>query len=486
MPYWDEIDFHQPLTELGMAVTRKVPPTPVAEPRLVAWNTDLAEQLGLPAELADDPDTALVLGGNRIPARVEPIATAYAGHQFGVFAGQLGDGRALLLGEIDTPGGVRAELQLKGAGETPFSRMGDGRAVLRSTIREYLCSEAMHGLGIPTTRALAIVASPQPVWRETMETAAVLTRVAESHLRFGHFEQQFYRRQYAQLHELADYAIDRYFPTCRAAGNPYQAMLETVIERTAELIAQWQGVGFCHGVMNSDNMSLLGLTIDYGPYGFLDGCNLGHICNHSDEAGRYAYDQQPEAALFNLQCLAQALLPLLERDEAVAALQGYQPRYEAALERVFRAKLGLASEREGDWELTLRLLELMQGSGSDWTLTWRRLAEFDQENPAAPLRDLFLDRPGFDAWAEDYRARLAWENSLTPERAAAMRRVNPKYILRNYLAEQAIRAAQQGDFSEISRLQQLLKRPFDEQPEYEAYTALPPDWAAQIEVSCSS
>lgn len=487
MSYWDQVNFHQPLTDLGPEVARSVPPTALAEPQVIAWNEELAETLGLPAGLGADPDTALVLGGNRVPERAGPVATAYAGHQFGVFAGQLGDGRALLLGEIETPAAGAMEIQLKGAGLTPFSRMGDGRAVLRSTLREYLCSEAMHGLGIPTTRALAIVASPEAVWRETRETAAVLTRVAPTHLRFGHFEQQFYQRRFEALQQLANYALGRYFPECRDAEAPYQAMLETVIDRTADLIARWQGVGFCHGVMNSDNMSLLGLTIDYGPYGFLEATDFGHICNHSDHAGRYAYDRQPEAGLFNLQCFAQALIPLLDRDAAVAALQSYQDRYDQRLEGVFRAKLGLESAREDDWELILRLLDLMQQTGSDWTRTWRRLADWGGEaERRRPLRDEFLDREGFDAWARDYRARLDWEGRDDAARAEAMRRANPKYVLRNYLAEQAIRAANAGDFSEIGRLLALLRRPFDEQPDMEDYAALPPDWAAQIEVSCSS
>jgi len=467
--------------QLGDTFYSEVAASPLPEPQLAAWNAELAASLALPAE----PDEALLatLAGNQPPVGAQSIATVYSGHQFGVWAGQLGDGRALLLGELQGQ-----EIQLKGAGLTPYSRMGDGRAVLRSSIREYLCSEAMHGLGIPTTRALALVASPEPVWRETRETAAVVTRVAPSFLRFGHFEHFFYGGNEAALRQLADYAVQRYFPDCLTAANPYQAMLEQVIARTAELIADWQAVGFCHGVMNSDNMSLLGLTLDYGPYGFLDGFDGGHICNHSDHAGRYAYGEQPEIGLWNLHCLAQALLPLLDREAAIAGLKRYQPLFEEALGERFAAKLGLRARQESDWPLLSRLFELMQASRTDWTIFWRRLSHFDSSPGALnePIRDLFLDRTAFDGWAWDYKARLAQEGSTDAERHTEMRQVNPKYVLRNHLAETAIRAAQAGDYSEIARLQALLTRPFDEQPENEHYAALPPDWANDLSVSCSS
>ncbi|GLR15265.1 UPF0061 protein [Chitinimonas prasina] len=468
---------------LGPDFYSEVTATPLPQPRLAAYNASLAAELGLPAHAGDWPDAAAMLAGNLPAADSAAMATVYSGHQFGVWAGQLGDGRALLLGEA---GGQ--EVQLKGAGLTPYSRMGDGRAVLRSSIREYLCSEAMHGLGIPTTRALALVASPETVWRETPETAAVVTRVAPSFLRFGHFEHFFYRDQQPQLSQLVDYAVRRYFPHCSEAARPAQAMLEEVIRRTAALIADWQAVGFCHGVMNSDNMSLLGLTIDYGPFGFLDGFDAGHICNHSDHSGRYAYGAQPEIGLWNLHCLAQALLPLLDRDEAIAALKQYQPLFETELTHRFSRKLGLATQEDDDWSLLVRLFDLMQASRSDWTLFWRQLSRFDSSpdalNPA--VRDMVLDREAFDGWAQDYKTRLAREASVDAARHTAMLATNPKYVLRNHLAEQAIRQAQAGDDSEITRLQQLLAQPFDEQPAFEAYASLPPDWAKQLSVSCSS
>ncbi|QDQ26118.1 YdiU family protein [Chitinimonas arctica] len=466
--------------QLGAAFFSEVEPTPLASPRMLAWNGALAEELGL---VPQGDDAAAIFAGNQPLIAQTPIATVYSGHQFGVWAGQLGDGRAILLAEI---GGQ--EVQLKGAGPTPYSRRADGRAVLRSSIREYLCSEAMHGLGIPTTRALALVGSPEPVWRETQETAAVVTRVAPSFLRFGHFEHFFYGDDHASLRRLCDFAISRYFPSCQSAAEPVQAMLEEVIARTASLIARWQAVGFCHGVMNSDNMSLLGLTLDYGPFGFLDGFDGGHICNHSDHSGRYAYGNQPQIGLFNLHCLAQALLPLLDRDAAVAALKGYQPLFEAELSEQFSAKLGLASRETEDWDLLIRLFDLLQAGRTDWTIFWRQLSAFDTNEGAAntAIRDLLIDRDAFDAWTRDYRARLLREGSVDQARHIAMQAVNPKYILRQHLAEQAIRQAQQGDYAVLERLREILSRPFDEQMESDEYAQLPPDWAAGLSVSCSS
>ncbi len=473
---------------LGKDFFSPIQPTPLSDIRLAAWNPALAAELGLTAEAAGSDGTLALLAGNAMLATPPAITTVYSGHQFGVWAGQLGDGRAILLGEWVDKNGLGQEIQLKGAGRTPYSRRGDGRAVLRSSIREYLCSEAMHGLGIPTTRALALVASSEEVWREQVEPAAVVTRVAPSFLRFGHFEHFYHAGRHAQLQRLADYAIRRYFPACLDADKPYQALLDTVIARTAELIAAWQAVGFCHGVMNSDNMSLLGLTIDYGPFGFLDGFDANHVCNHSDDHGRYRYANQPEIGLFNLQCLAQALLPLLEHDAAVAALNGYQARFEAAHLARFREKLGLATAEQADEVLLNGLFDLLQASRADWTIFWRRLGDFVSQ-PAAlntALRDLFLDRAAFDAWAVDYRARLQREASVDSERQTRMRRINPKYVLRNHLAEQAIRAAHTGDFSEIESLRRLLARPYDEQPEFETYASFPPDWANALSVSCSS
>ncbi|HSC79664.1 MAG TPA: YdiU family protein [Chitinolyticbacter sp.] len=459
-----------------------VPSTPLPDPQLVAFNTALADELYLASDAAAQAALTGFLAGNSALEGYPQLASVYSGHQFGVWAGQLGDGRALLVAEIDTPAGIR-ELQLKGAGFTPYSRMGDGRAVLRSSIREYLASEAMHALGVPTTRALALVASPQPVWRETRETAAVVTRVAASFLRFGHFEHFYYRGEFDAVAELADFAIAHYYPECAAADQPYLALLDGVIARTAELIARWQAVGFCHGVMNSDNMSLLGLTLDYGPYGFIDGFDAHHICNHSDERGRYAYDQQPAIALWNLHCYAQTLLQLITKDEALDALRRFQPLFEDAFAEQLRAKLGLLAWQEDDWTLFTELLALMQAAHTDWTIFWRQLARAHED---VTLRNLFLDRDAFDAWLLRYRARLADEGRPHGERIAAMNAVNPRIVLRNHLAETAIRAAEAGDYTELHQLAAALARPFDDMAEYDGYAALPPDWASQLSVSCSS
>jgi serine/tyrosine/threonine adenylyltransferase len=417
------------------------------------------------------------------------LASVYSGHQFGVWAGQLGDGRAHWLGEVDTPNGSM-EIQLKGAGLTPYSRMGDGRAVLRSSIREFLGSEAMAGLGVPTTRALCITGSALPVRRETMETAAVVTRVAPSFIRFGHFEHFAHTAENtAALKQLADFVIDAYYPECLDLPQPYVGLLEAVSRKTAELMAHWQAVGFCHGVMNTDNMSILGLTIDYGPFGFLDAFDPGHVCNHSDHQGRYAYARQPNVGFWNLHALAQGLLPLIgEPDEALEALEVYKTTFPRALEQKMRAKLGLATEQDSDRDLIDGLLKRMAADRSDFSISFRRLAQFSSAEGAlnAAVRDLFIDRAAFDAWAAQYSARLRAEGSVDAERALRMNQVNPKYVLRNHLAEVAIRQAQAGDFTETQRLLKVLERPFDEQPEHAAYADFPPNWAQTIEVSCSS
>ena len=483
MPAWRDASF---LQGLGAAFGTDLPPQPLSSPHWVARSDGLARALGLADWLATD-DALATLSGARVEPGTKPHASVYSGHQFGVWAGQLGDGRALMLGEIDTPAGPM-EIQLKGSGLTPYSRMGDGRAVLRSSIREFLGSEAMHALGIPTTRALAVTGSPQPVRRETVESAAVVTRVAPSFLRFGHFEHFAHTANDASaLRQMLDATMARYFPALLGHDQPAAALLGEVALRTARLMAQWQAVGFCHGVMNTDNMSLLGLTIDYGPFGFLDAFDPGHICNHSDHQGRYAYARQPSVAFWNLHALAQALLPTVERppeaasELLLAALEPYKAEYARAMLAALRAKLGLANEQDDDQALIDDLLRLMAAARADFTITFRRLA-----GPDAATRDVFVDREAFDAWALRYRARLAAEARQDAERATHMNRVNPKFVLRNHLAQTAIELAQQGDFSEVARLLQVLEHPFDEQPEHAAYADHPPTWAHQIEVSCSS
>jgi uncharacterized protein YdiU (UPF0061 family) len=473
----------------------RVAPTPLPDSYLVAKSEDAASRLGLSPDRFDDARFVAALTGNLPLAGGEPLAAVYSGHQFGVYVPRLGDGRALLLGEAVGRDGERWEVQLKGAGKTPYSRMGDGRAVLRSSIREFLGSEAMHGLGIPTTRALAVTGSDYPVMRETVETAAVVTRLSPSFVRFGSFEYFYWTEQHEALKQLADYIIDRFYPQVRATEQPYLAFLEQVARRTARLVAQWQGVGFCHGVLNTDNMSILGLTIDYGPYGFMDGFDAGHICNHSDEHGRYAYSMQPQIGHWNLYALGQALVPLTDDIDATkAAIDTYLDEYSRAIDTVFRAKLGLATKQGDDEALINGLIELLNANRTDWTLFWRRLATLAGDATApehdAAVRDLVVDRAAFDAWATGYRARLAREASVDAERAARMKRVNPKFVLRNHLAETAIRKARgdEGprDFSEVARLLAIMSRPFDEQPEHEAYAGPPPEWAQSLHLSCSS
>lgn len=470
---------------LGPDFHTRLPPTPLPAPYWVGHSQAVADALGLPPDWTSAEDWLAALTGNALPPGSDPLATVYSGHQFGVWAGQLGDGRALLLGE--TEGGL--EIQLKGAGRTPYSRMGDGRAVLRSSIREFLCSEAMQALGIPTTRALCVTGSDAPVRREEIETAAVVTRVAPSFIRFGHFEHFAAEDRPDELRRLADFVIDSYYPDCRHtekfAGNPYAALLEAVSERTAALLAQWQAVGFCHGVMNTDNMSILGLTLDYGPFQFLDSYDPTHICNHSDTQGRYAYARQPNIAYWNLFCLGQALLPLIgDQELALAALESYKSVFPAELERCMRTKLGLEQPAADDRALIEGILRLLAAGRVDHTIFWRRLSHYAANGQAEAVRDLFLDRAGIDTWLRQYDARLTGEDARAA--AARMLRTNPKFVLRNHLGELAIRQAREKDFSGVAKLLALLEHPYDEHPGHEAEAGFPPDWASSIEISCSS
>jgi uncharacterized protein YdiU (UPF0061 family) len=479
---------------LGPNFYTELSPTALPDPHLVGVSERLAREIGVdPIHLAR-PEVVAALAGSGLLAGSRPLASVYSGHQFGVWAGQLGDGRALLLGEAQTAVGPQ-EIQLKGAGRTPYSRMGDGRAVLRSSIREFLCSEAMAALGIPTTRALAVTGSPAPVLRESVETAAVVTRLAPSFIRFGHFEHFAANGQDAQLQQLADYVIDCFYPECRdgearerLGGNAVAAFLEQVSERTAALVAQWQAVGFCHGVMNTDNMSILGLTLDYGPFQFMDGFDPSHICNHSDSGGRYAYHRQPNIAYWNLHALAQSLIPLIgDQALAIEALQSYPRLFPQALQARMQAKLGLTLNLEDDRSLIDDILKLMAAGRIDYPIFWQRLTEHVAGGSPEPVRDLFADREGLDAWLRRYEARRALEPAGGADAGARMRGVNPQYVLRNHLGELAIRQAQAGDFSGISRLLAVLQDPFDDHPNArEDFAGLPPVWASSIEISCSS
>jgi uncharacterized protein YdiU (UPF0061 family) len=486
------LSFANSFASLPPAHYTALQPTPLPAPYLVCASAPAAALIGLDFSEIGSQQFLETFSGNRVPEGSTPLAAVYSGHQFGVWAGQLGDGRAILLGDVAAPAvqpSGRLELQLKGSGLTPYSRMGDGRAVLRSSIREFLCSEAMAALGIPTTRALCVIGSDQVVLREQRESAAVATRIAQSFVRFGSFEHWYYGQREDQLKILADYVIDNFYPALRTHDNPYQALLTEVTLRTAQLVAHWQAVGFMHGVLNTDNMSILGLTLDYGPFGFMEAFDALHICNHTDQQGRYSYAQQPRIGDWNCHALGQALSPLIGSVEQTrAALSIYKPAFAEKFGALMRAKLGLKTEQQDDGRLFDATFGIMQGSHVDFTLFFRRLGELRRDDPAADeaLRDLFIDRPAFDDWAVQYRARLQQEGSIDQERRLAMHAVNPKYVLRNYLAQIAIDKAQNRDFSEIAKLLQVLEKPFDEQPENEHYAALPPDWANDLEVSCSS
>jgi uncharacterized protein YdiU (UPF0061 family) len=475
---------------LGEKFYSPVAPTPFEQPaRLIHFNADAADLLDLDHAVQHAAEFADVFTGRQRLRGDAPLAMLYAGHQFGHYVPQLGDGRAVMLGETTNRRNERWEIQLKGSGQTPYSRAGDGRAVLRSTIREYLCSEAMHGLGIPTTRALCITGSDDEVYREQIETGAMLTRLAPSHVRFGSFEVFYYRDQYDHIRTLADYVIEHHYPELADEDNPYLALLQTVIARTAKLIAQWQAVGFSHGVMNTDNMSILGLTLDYGPYGFMEAYDPGYICNHSDHEGRYAFNNQPQIGLFNVSCLAQALLPLIEVDDAKAALEKYQPAFLEQYHLLMANKLGFEQADDATRELCKSLLDQMQQSRADYTTVFRQLAYIDDEGNDchAGLRDLFVDREKLKHWLGEYRARLQQQGKPESVRREAMLACNPKYVLRNYMAQIAIdKAERDKDYSEINALMTVLKNPFDEHPEHAHYAEPPPDWAGDIEVSCSS
>lgn len=484
----EQLQFDNSFARLAEKFYSRVTPIPQGKPYLVSFNRAAAELIELDPAEAERDDFPAIFSGHQLLPGSEPVAAVYAGHQFGVYVPRLGDGRAVLLGEVVNSNQQRWDLQLKGAGPTPYSRMGDGYAVLRSTIREYLCSEAMHGLGIPTTRALCIVGSDAPVYRETVETGATILRMAASHVRFGSFEYFSHTRQHDLLQQLADYVISYHFPALADGDDKYPRFFSEVVERTAKLLAQWQAVGFAHGVMNTDNMSILGLTIDYGPYGFLDQYQPGFICNHSDHQGRYAFHQQPNIGLWNLACLAQALLPLIDEQTLKAILDDYAGIYNNTYLSLMQHKLGLSQTRTDDAELIRNWLELMAQSGADYTNTMRALGEFrcaeNADNSA--IRDRFIDREAFDAWAKRYTERLTSEASVDEERRLRMNQLNPKYILRNYLAQTAIEKAQNKDFSEIDNLLALLSKPYSEQPSMAAYADEPPDWGRRIEVSCSS
>ncbi|MGX1108083.1 MULTISPECIES: protein adenylyltransferase SelO [Bradyrhizobium] len=457
----------------------RVAPTPVAAPRLIKLNRALAVQLGLDPDLLSTPEGAEILAGKRLPDGADPIAMAYAGHQFGHFVPQLGDGRAILLGEVIDKDGVRRDIQLKGSGPTPFSRRGDGRAALGPVLREYIVSEAMFALGIPTTRSLAAVVTGEPVMRETALPGAVLTRVAASHIRVGTFQFFAARGDTDGVRALADHVIARHYPELKDAAQPYRALLAGVVARQAALVARWLLVGFIHGVMNTDNTSISGETIDYGPCAFLDAYNPAQVFSSIDEMGRYAYANQPRIALWNLTRLAECLLPLFADDQEKAIEQAqvilgeFPEKFTAAYNAGLRAKVGLFTARDGDEALIQDLLDAMAKNAADFTLTFRHLGEAATDD-AADVRAQFTDPAAFDEWAARWRARLALEQQTPAERKAAMGAVNPAFIPRNHRIEAVIAAAvNSDDYTPFEELLTVLAKPYEDQPHYAAYADPP-------------
>ncbi len=454
----------------------RMPAERVGEPRLLHANPKAAALIGLDPAAFSDPDFVRVFSGHAPLGDFEPLAMVYSGHQFGVWAGQLGDGRALLIGQARGASGELWDVQLKGAGMTPYSRFADGRAVMRSTIREYLGSEAIAALGIPTSRALSIIATGETVMREQPEPGAILARLARSHVRFGHFEHFHHRGQHEQVRRLADHVIGEYFP---GFAGDHAGWFGEVVKRTAELMADWMAVGFAHGVMNTDNMSILGLTLDYGPYGFLDAYDPDFICNHTDEGGRYSFSNQPGIGHWNLRALAVALSSLIDSDTLVEKLNGYEAIFVARFRALMRAKLGLVREEAGDDNLIRALLRLMAKTRADYAQSFRGLTRTDED-----WLFLFgLAREEALAWRETYRTRMAGEG----DRRAAMDAVNPKYTLRNWVAETAIRAVEdRGDSGPLDRILKLVQRPYDEHPGEDALSEPPAPEFAGLSVSCSS
>ncbi|MEH6648450.1 MAG: YdiU family protein [Motiliproteus sp.] len=481
----------------------RVQPKPLRQPELFHLNLPLINELGLTTDHFSAQSFTNHLNCAPLPAHITPLATAYSGHQFGQFNPTLGDGRAMLIGDLIRPDGKRCELQFKGAGPTPYSRGADGRAVLRSVIREYLASEAIAALNIPTTRALCIISSQTPVWREQQESAALMIRSAPSHLRFGTFEHFYARNQLNNLKRLVDFSLSHDFPELPCNPQGYALWFTQIVQSTARLMAQWQSVGFCHGVMNTDNFSILGLTLDYGPYGFLEQYDPAHICNHSDHQGRYAFDRQPGIGYWNCLCLARALSPLIDKPSIEQALASYEPTLQQSYLNLMRQKLGLLAppitesditetaedaDTKSDESLIGQLLQLLTEQKLDYSRFLRGLGYWLQNQQYHPWVFQRCEQLPIEQWLILYRQRLDQlkDNLSDQQRGEQMNRQNPKFVLRNYLAQRAIEQSQQGDNSELDRLLSLLQQPFDEHPQWQDYAEPAVSGSPSICVSCSS
>ena len=478
------LKFENRYAKLGERFSFAIDADPLSNPKAVIINVALLKPLGLDNYTQDD--LLSLFSGHQTPKDASPLAMVYAGHQFGGYSPQLGDGRGVLIGQVRDSENKLVDLHLKGAGKTPFSRMGDGRAVLRSCIREFLASEALFHLGIPTTRALAITTGDEQVRRETIENAAMLMRASDSHIRFGSFEYFSYTDQHTELKQLCDYTIETHFPKLKNSDKPYDELLLAVSEKTGNLIAHWQAFGFAHGVMNTDNMSIIGQTFDYGPYGFMENYDPYYICNHSDDQGRYAFNRQQEMGRWNCQALSQALAPLTTPGLLEKALNCYEETFLSFYHGLMTKKLGFSNSYPEDKALYEDLLDLLEGYSIDYTIFFRSLSRYYVGKGFCTLLDNQNYAASFAPWFERYNKRLQIDMLSETDRHEQMCAINPKFILRNYLAHKAIKASEDGDHSELHRLYDVLKDPYGEQSDQEQYAQETPDWGRNLQVSCSS
>ncbi len=484
----EQLNFDNSYARMPEEWFQRTRPLPLKDTHLISFNARVAQRIDLDPCQVNPDQLARYFGGHEALPGSSSLAMKYTGHQFGQYNPHLGDGRGVLLGEVLNQKGERWDLHLKGAGQTAFSRFADGRAVLRSSIREYLASEAMYGLGVPTTEALCLIGSEEYTSRLGMEPCAMLCRLTRCHIRFGHFEWLYYSKRHDELKQLADYVIQRYFPDCQKHENPYISMYQQVQTQTAYLVALWQAYGFVHGVLNTDNMSILGETFDYGPFTFMDHYEKDHIANKNDDAGRYAFSRQPNIVHWNLACLAQTLLPLVDRASLEETLETFPQEFEKQLLQRRKARIGLQASHVNDADLIDRLWTLFAKHRTDINRFFSDLT--DQQYPLNLSQSLDQhtqkEPVAWQQWLNDYQQRITLEASSPPMRKQQMRAVNPRFILRNYMAEEAIREATQGDYRLVNQLLSVLRNPHEQHTELNHYQDAPPDWAAAICLTCSS